>query len=46
MARGQKAEVVRRVDEKAMLRNLYNQIPHPPPDTIRERNTNNQDGTK
>ena len=28
------------VDEKAMIRNRYNQIPHPSPDTIRERNIN------
>ena len=28
-----------------MIRYRYNQIPHPSPDTIRERNTN-QDGIK
>ena len=28
------------VDEKAMIRNRYNRIPHPSPDTIREKNTN------
>ena len=32
------------VDEKAMIRSRYNRIPHPSPDTIGERNTNNQDG--
>ena len=30
-----------KVDEKAGIRNRYNQIPSPTPDTKRERNTNN-----
>ena len=28
-----------KVDKKAMIRNRYNQIPHPSPDNIRERST-------
>ena len=35
-----------RVDEKAMIRNQYNRIPLPSQNTIRERNTENQDGIK
>ena len=35
-----------KVDETAMIMNQYNRIPHPSQDTIRERNTNNQDGIK
>ena len=35
-----------KVDEKAMIENRYNRLPHPSPDTIRERNANNQDGNK
>ena len=35
-----------KVDEKAMIRNQYNQIPHPAPNTKRERNTKIQDGIK
>ena len=35
-----------KVDKKAMLRNRYNRIPHPTPNTKRERDTHNQNGTK
>ena len=41
-ADGHKASLIK-VDEKAMIRNRYNRIPHTSPDTIVERNTNNQD---
>ena len=30
-----------KIDEKAMIRNLYNRIPHPAPNTKRETNVNN-----
>ena len=33
-------------DEKATLRNRYNQIPHPARDTKWKRNTHNLDGIK
>ena len=35
-----------KVDQKAMVRNRYNRIPHPVLNTKRERDTHNQDGTK
>ena len=35
-----------KADEKAVIRNQYNQIQIPSPDTIQERNTKNQEGIK
>ena len=35
-----------KVDKKAMIRNRYNRIPHPAPNTKWEKNTYNYDGTK
>ena len=32
------------VDKKAMIRSRYNRVPHPAPDTKRERDNHNQDG--
>ena len=35
-----------KIDKKAMARNRYNRIPLPSPDTVRERNTRDQDNIK
>ena len=35
-----------KIDKKAMIRNRYNQIPHPGLNTKRERDTHIQDGTR
>ena len=37
---------VLKIDEKQMISKRYNKIAHPFPDTIREKNTNNQGGIK
>ena len=40
------SHVMKNVDEKAMIRNRYNQIPYAAPDTKWERNAYNQDSIK
>ena len=35
-----------KVDENAMIRNRYNRISHPAPDTNREQKTNSKDDVK
>ena len=42
----QNKQGVVKVDEKATIRNRYNQIPHPALDIKWERNTYNLDGIK
>ena len=39
-------KMLSKVDEKAMVRNRHNRIPHSSRDTTRERNTDNQDCIK
>ena len=38
--------IIGKADKKAMIRNQYNQIPHPAPNTKQERKTNKQDSIK